>query len=184
MDIIQKVKEAKQGDKEALLQLVMAQKDEYYRLAYSYMGSKHDALDVLEEMIVIVYEKVHQLKKPESFYSWSKTILVNRCKDLVKKQKKVVLIKEWRDQMEESNANQQSIPDPYQSKEQEIDIHALLESINIDQAEAIKLKYFHDLDYKSISKMTNVSVGTVKSRIFHGLRKMKHLYGGDLREKS
>ncbi len=28
------------GDKEALIQLVMAQKEEYYRLAYTYMGNK------------------------------------------------------------------------------------------------------------------------------------------------
>ncbi|MEM5598869.1 sigma factor [Niallia circulans] len=63
-----------------MLQLVMQQKDDYYRLAYSYMGNSHDAMDAMEEMIIILYEKIAQLEKIESFYSWSKTILVNICK--------------------------------------------------------------------------------------------------------
>ncbi|WP_456277011.1 sigma-70 family RNA polymerase sigma factor [Bacillus sp. AK128] len=177
MDVTQKVQEAKRGNKEALLQLVMDQQDDYYRLAYSYMANKHDSLDVMEEMIVILYEKITQLKKEDSFYSWSKTILVNKCKDTLKKKKKTVLMDEWNGQME-SNTESYAIADPYQTSDQQIDIQQLLLSLNKHQAEAIKLKYFHDLDYQSISNITKVSIGTVKSRIFQGLRKMKNQYGG------
>ena len=78
------VKQAQKGNKEALLQLIMADKDAYYRLAYTYMGNEHDAMDAMEDMIVTLYEKIDQLKKGEAFYSWSKTILVNRCKTLLR----------------------------------------------------------------------------------------------------
>jgi DNA-directed RNA polymerase specialized sigma24 family protein len=47
-------------------------------------------MDVLEDMIVKLYEQIGQLKKRESFYSWSRTILVNRCKQALKKNKKVI----------------------------------------------------------------------------------------------
>lgn len=40
----QLVQKAKKRNKKALLQLVMQQKDDYYRLAYSYMGNSHDAM--------------------------------------------------------------------------------------------------------------------------------------------
>ncbi|MBM7663175.1 RNA polymerase sigma-70 factor (ECF subfamily) [Bacillus mesophilus] len=179
MDVVQMVKKAKKRDQEAVLQLVMNQKDEYYRLAYTYMGNQHDAMDVMEEMIVILYEKIHQLNKEESFYSWSKTILVNRCKDILKKQNKLILMSEWDHHQVNRKEREQINADPYELSEQQMDINLLLENINNQQAEAIKLKYFHDLDYKTISKITNVSIGTVKSRIFQGLKRMKSLYGGD-----
>lgn len=79
------IKKAKKGDKEALLQLVMAHEADYYKLAYVYMKNKDDALDAMQDMIVILYENMSKLKKEESFYSWSKTILVNLCKNKLKK---------------------------------------------------------------------------------------------------
>nr|WP_316244830.1 RNA polymerase sigma factor [Paenibacillus senegalensis] len=85
MNVVNAVKKAKKGDKEALLQLILAQKEAYYRLAYSYMRNEADAMDVLEEMIVRLYERIGHLKKEESFYTWSKTILVNQCKRSLKK---------------------------------------------------------------------------------------------------
>ncbi|WP_332455180.1 RNA polymerase sigma factor [Paenibacillus crassostreae] len=92
MNVVRSVKRAKKGDKEALLQLIMAEKEAYYKLAFTYMGNEHDAMDAMEDMIVRLYDKIEQLKKEESFYSWSKTILVNCCKSLLRKQKKLVLI--------------------------------------------------------------------------------------------
>ncbi|MGL4820204.1 MAG: RNA polymerase sigma factor, partial [Bacilli bacterium] len=80
------VQRAKQGDKEALAQLVFAKETEYYRLAYSYMRNPHDSSDCLQEMIVTLYAKIATLRNEDQFYSWSKSILVNLCKNQLKKQ--------------------------------------------------------------------------------------------------
>lgn len=76
MDSIQLVKNAKAGDKEALVKLVMDSKNEYYKLAYAYTGDREDALDALSDMIVILYQKVRKIRKEDVFYTWSRTILV------------------------------------------------------------------------------------------------------------
>lgn len=178
MNVAQLVKKAKKGSKEALLQLIMAEKDAYYKLALTYMGNTHDAMDAMEEMIVRLYEKIDQLKKEEAFYSWSKTILANSCKDLLRKRKKLVLIDDWHT-VHESHT---STSDPYISSDQQMDIEALLLHLNDHQKEAIQLKYLHDLDYKTIADMTTVSIGTVKSRIFQGLKKLRDHYRGDADE--
>ncbi|QOY35561.1 sigma-70 family RNA polymerase sigma factor [Anaerobacillus isosaccharinicus] len=177
MEVFQLVKKAKKGNKEALLQLIMKEKDVYYKLAFTYMGNQHDAMDAMEEMIVRLYESVHQLKKDEAFYSWSKTILVNSCKTMLKKRKRLVLVEELNHQME--NEHNHLAEDPYKHSEQQIDIQQLLLHVNEHQKEAIQLKYFHDLDYQTIADMTNVSIGTVKSRIFQGLKKLKAHFGGE-----
>lgn len=174
MDVIRLVRESKKGSKEALLQLVMNEKDDYYRLAYTYMGNEHDAMDAMEEMIVKVFEKINQLKKEEAFYSWSKTILVNTCKTLLRKQKKVVFVDDW----SYGEHPEPVTSDPYLKSERKMDIQQMLKQLNEDQREAIQLKYFYGLDYQSIATLTNVSIGTVKSRVFQGLKKLKDHFGG------
>lgn len=176
------VKRAKKGDKEALLQLIMSEQDTYYRLALAYMGNKDDAMEAMEEMTVILYEKIGQLRKEEAFYSWSKTILVNCCKSLLQKRGRLVLLDDW-GQEDERGVVPVHSDDPFRHNDQHMDIQVLLLRINEHQREAIQLKYFHDLDYRTIAEMTNVSLGTVKSRIFQGLKKLRDHYGGEADEK-
>ena len=174
MKVVRLVKKAKKGNKEALLQLIMDQRDDYYRLALTYMGNENDAMDSMEEMIVSLYENIHQLKKEAAFYSWSKTILVNCCKRMLKKRQKIVLLDEWE--------SQGSVHNPYLQSEQHLEIQEMLNCVNEYQKEAIQLKYFHDLDYETIASLTNVSIGTVKSRIFQGLKKIRDEYRGESHE--
>ncbi|MCR8656769.1 RNA polymerase sigma factor [Paenibacillus endoradicis] len=181
MNVVKLVKKAKKGDKEALLQLIMSEKDTYYRLAYSYTGNQEDALDALEDMIVILYEKIQQLHKVESFYSWSKTILVNCSKSLLLKRNKLLLIDDLNG-IEHNELSSSNKEDAYRKSEQQIDLQSLLLHINDHQREAIQLKYFHDLDNQTIADITKVSLGTVKSRIFEGLKKLREKYGGDVNE--
>lgn len=179
MDHIHLVKLAKQGDKEALLQLIIGKKDEYYRLALVYTGNSHDAMDAMEDMIITLYEKIDQLKKEEAFYSWSKTILVNACKQMHRKGNKVILVDDWSEHIKEDAFKNEN---PYINCEQQMDLKELFNHVNEQQKEAIQLKYFHDLDYQTIATMTKVSVGTVKSRIFQGLKKLREQLGGDQNE--
>ncbi|WP_206812542.1 RNA polymerase sigma factor [Paradesulfitobacterium ferrireducens] len=84
------VEQAKSGNKDALLELIMNQKDEYYRLAYVYLGNPDDALDILQDTIVTLYQNIRKLRKNEVFHSWAKTILVNLCKNQLKRKKRII----------------------------------------------------------------------------------------------
>lgn len=178
MRVVPLVRKARKGNKDALLQLINEQQDDYYRLALTYMRNAEDAMDAMEDMIVSLYAHIDQLKNNEAFYSWSKTILVNRCKQLLKKQQRVVLIDEW-DRISNELPDQLLHKNAFQQSEQRMDIQALLLKVSIEQREAIELQYFHDLDYETIAAMTQVSIGTVKSRIHMGMKKMRVYVGGE-----
>ncbi|MCR1899941.1 RNA polymerase sigma factor [Irregularibacter muris] len=170
MEEIFLVKKAKAGDKEALVSLIMAKKSEYYKLAYIYMKNSEDSLDALEDMIVILYQKINTLKKEEAFYPWSKKILVSCCLRKIRREKKIILVDNW-EQKDDRNH--------YHSKEQQIDIEKELNKLSPKHQEAIRLKYYLDMDYQTISKITNTSLGTVKSRVFYALKKLKESFGGE-----
>ncbi|MFB0840545.1 RNA polymerase sigma factor [Paenibacillus oleatilyticus] len=175
MNVSHLVKQAKKGNKEALLQIIMAYQDAYYRLAYTYMGNEHDAMDAMEDMIVTLYEKIDQLQKGEAFYNWSKTILVNRCKTILRKKGRFFPLEDEQEQSLASFADD----NPYRHKESELDMQVLLSHLNAQQREAIELRYVHDLPYQTIADMTGTPLGTIKSRISQGIQKLKAMIGGD-----
>lgn len=175
MKISRLVKQAKKGNKEALLELILADQDAYYRLAYTYMGNEHDAMDAMEDMIVTLYEKIDQLHKGEAFYSWSKTILVNRCKTLLRKKERYLPLEDD----EESTYSVFTDDSPYRDTESEMDMQVLLSHLDGPQREAIELRYVHDLAYQTIADMTGVPLGTTKSRISVGMKKLKLMIGGE-----
>jgi RNA polymerase sigma factor (sigma-70 family) len=170
LDIPQLVLEAKAGDKEALTKLIIDKQDEYYRLAYVYTENKEDSFDAIADMTVIVYQHIKKLRNEEMFYSWSKTILVNCCKTIIKQRRRIVFFEEYPDKGREEK---------YNLKEARIDIMNCFKKLNDRQQEVIRLKYFMDMDYESISKISNVAIGTVKSRAFEGLKKLNKCFGGE-----
>ena len=167
------IKQAKRGNKESLLKLVMAQERDYYKLAYVYMKNPEDSMDAMQDMIVILYENISKLKKETSFYSWSKTILVNLCKKRLKEKSKLVSLE---------NIKEQSIDGVYESSEDSVVLEKYLSKLNENHREVIKLRYYLDLDYRSIAEILNIPLGTVKSRLNIGMKNLKEVLGGEVLE--
>ncbi|WMJ79365.1 sigma-70 family RNA polymerase sigma factor [Clostridium sp. MB40-C1] len=175
MDKIKLVEKAKEGDKEALIRLIMDQKQDYYKLAYVYMKNEEDALDAMEDMIVILYESIHKLKNCDVFYSWSKTILVNCCKKNLRKRKRIVSLEDIKEKDKDKVVEDKLIED----KNNEIMLENHLSKLSANHQEVIKLRYFLDLDYETIAKLIKVPIGTVKSRISIGIKKLRASLGGE-----
>ena len=173
MELLEYVDKAKRGDKEALVQLIMTKRDEYYKLAYIYLANREDALDALEDMIVIVYEKLGGLRQNESFYNWSKAILVNCCKRIIKSKRKVVHLAILPEVADEGQM---------QNKQHRLEVEEYLQKLNPKHQEVLRLRYLADLDYETIAQILKIPLGTVKSRISHGLRKLQALAGGEMDE--
>ena len=165
---IQLIKRAKLGDKEALIELIMREKQDYYRLAYIFMKDNDDALDVMEDMILKVYENLKKLKDDNAFYSWSKSILVNCCRNNLKRRKRVILMR---------NIPEGSYEDIFHITDEQLYIEKHWGSLNQKYQEVLKLRYYLDMDFASIAAILKIPLGTVKSRIHAGLQKLKQSMG-------
>lgn len=174
-ECIRVVSAARRGDKEALLSLIMAEKSQYFRLAYSFLNHEEDAMDALEDMIVILYQKIPSLRQEELFFSWSKTILVNCCKKRLKQRKKLIPTEE--PFLATGNSGKEA------SKASEVEDRLALEQhlsgLSEKHSEILKLKYYMDYDNSTIAKILKIPIGTVKSRISKGLTKLRESLGGD-----
>lgn len=88
------VKKAKKGNKKALVRLIVNRQDDFYGLAYSYMKNEEDAMNMVQDMVIKLYENISKLRDNKSFYTYSKTILVNLCKDELKLKSRLIPVEE------------------------------------------------------------------------------------------
>lgn len=167
-ETIELVRQARRGDREALIQLIMNRQQEYYKLAYVYMKNEHEAMDVLEDMIVKVYENIGSLKDDRAFYSWSKTILVNCCKHNLRHRNRIVLV---------DRVPEEVYVESFAEQEAKLVLDQHWTRLSPKYQDVLKLRYYLDLEYEMIAQILQIPLGTVKSRIHAGLQKLKTSMG-------
>lgn len=68
---------------------------ELYRLAYSYMKNRDDALDAVQESIVRAIDKLHTLRDEERLRVWLTRIVVNECLSRLRRRRPSVPLEDW-----------------------------------------------------------------------------------------
>ena len=77
---------AKQGHHDALEWLYKNYCKAMFNICYRMIGNRNDAEDVLQDVFVIAFKNLHQLKDEMQFGGWLKRITVNECIRFSKKQ--------------------------------------------------------------------------------------------------
>ncbi|WML57111.1 RNA polymerase sigma factor [Neobacillus sp. PS2-9] len=77
------------NQEQALIQLITENKENIYRLAFSYVKNKEDALDVVQESIQKAILKIDSLKDQQKLKSWFYRIVVNKSLDFLRKHRRV-----------------------------------------------------------------------------------------------
>ncbi|MNC31892.1 RNA polymerase sigma factor SigV [compost metagenome] len=165
------VKKAKKGDEEAFRTLIADLGDSLYRIAFLYVKEKQAALDLVSETVFKGYTSLHTLKKDEYFQTWMTRILLNCCKNFVKKQQRVVLYATRSD----GSSPLDDIPaKPAVFVEERLDLYNAIDSLGESNLKSvIILKYFRDLTLPEIARIMGVPEGTAKSYLHRALTALR-----------
>jgi len=77
-------------DKQTFTELVKQNERKLYRVAMSYTGSMPDAADTVQEALLRAWSKRHTLRNDQLFSTWLMRILINECKTMLKKRKRML----------------------------------------------------------------------------------------------
>lgn len=162
----QLVARAKTGNHLAFVQLIEKYQQALYCTALSIVGSSWDAYDALQDTMLQAYLSLPNLKDNRTFKFWLTRILINKCHDLQRKQKRVIPV---------AQAGEQ----PYEltGHEENLDLLNALEKIDSKYRLVLSLRYFQDLQIKDIAALLKCSEATVKSRLSQGLQELKIILG-------
>lgn len=160
MEINDLISSAVKGNDDAFYQLVSRKKDILYRTAFSYVGNKEDALDIVSEAVYRAYISLNKIKEPKYFYTYLQRILINAAIDFLRKKKDTTEIKE-------DMLSDKAESDTY------IDLKNSIDSLSGDYKAIIIMKYFQDFTLKEIGDILDCPLGTVKSRLHKALSILK-----------
>ena len=140
---------------------LMEHYDKLYRLAYSYMKNREDAMDVVQESIYKAIRSCDQIRTESQIASWCYQIVVRTALDLIRKQRREVIgIEEYQ---EESQFD----------RYEDIDIMKSLDILSEEEKSIIILRYFEEQKLKEIASILEEPENTIKSKLYRALKKLK-----------
>ena len=167
MKQINLVAKAKKGDKDAFQQLITLEKEKLYRMAYMYVKTEQDALDVFQETIYQAYTSIQSLKSNRYFSTWITRILINTALAHIKKSNKVIPVnKEMMEYLSGTNSEDEA---------QFLDLRNALHRLDEKYKTVLFLRYYDDLTVKEIAQLLKCPKGTVKTNIHRGLKRLKEM---------
>lgn len=160
------VKRAKKGDAEAFIMLMEENKQSMYKVARGFLSSQEDVADAMAETVLKCYEKIGFLKQNNYFKTWMIRILINNCKDILRKQKRCVPADEIPEREDGSSSGEI------------LEFKELIEPLGEQDRSIFTLYYVYGMKAKEIAAYMNMKENTVLSRLKRGREALRDEMAG------
>jgi RNA polymerase sigma-70 factor (ECF subfamily) len=180
------MRRAQNGDRQAFSLVYERYSSAVLSYLYRMLGNVEDVESIGQEVFLRAYRFAPTYRFPEKLSTWLFTITRNLAINNARRRKRSPV----RNVTELNLEGVEVSSDPYQvaraatdnvEKQEEIGrILKALEDLPTDQKEVIVLGVFQDLSYAQMEAITGTKAVTLRSRMFHGLRKLAKMMGTDL----
>lgn len=156
---------------EKLMNHIINNQDNFYRIAYCYVYNKESALDIIQNAICKALENYHSIKNVKAIKSWFYRILINECLQYLRKNKKEIVC------------------DPIDLKEEIYYEEAYEPKLEVyqrvcelpEQLKVIVILHFYEqMTLKEIAQTLEVNINTVKTRLYAALKRLRSVLEKEL----
>ena len=168
-DIEQLARTAAAGDPSALDELLAAVRPEVMRLCARFLPHREDAEEACQDTLLAIARGLGSFEFRASFHTWLHRIAANRARS-------TYTVLRRRFASEAAGSPPPDRPDPRRTSVvagTRLDLLDGLEALGPVLAEPLALRDILDLPYDEIAVLLRVPVGTVKSRIHEGRRRLR-----------
>lgn len=180
------IEKSLQGDVASFEKLINQYQVYVYNIAFRTLGHEEDAKDAAQDAFIKVFKNLSQYTGDAQFSTWLYRIVINTCKDYLRKRSS---IKETsiESTSEEGENYLMELPDTeilqpekqLERKEMQGKLIKALDQLPEANKTAVVLRDIRGLSYEEISLIESCSVGTVKSRINRGRNYLRTLLYND-----
>ncbi|WP_448782672.1 RNA polymerase sigma factor [Blautia sp.] len=139
--------------KDAFIREVRNAEAMLYHISKSILKNDSDCGDAVQETLLKAYEKLPMLKEEKFFRTWITRILINECKGILRKQKKVVQYEDYMGNERLSEENRYH------------HLYMAIMELPEDLRILVTLYYIEGFSQKEISEILEIPEGTIKSRL-------------------
>ena len=155
------------GDQDAFDALIRRHEDKIFGLAMRMTGNRYDALDATQEAFISAFRNAKKFKGDSTFSTWLYRIAINASTDLLRRRKRQVPVQDL-DSGRTSGVMDEDVP-------LRLDLQRALAELGPEHREAVLMHDVGGYPYQDIAALTGVELGTVKSRISRGRKKLAEI---------
>jgi RNA polymerase sigma-70 factor (ECF subfamily) len=173
---------ARDGDAEAFGEVYRAHATGLLRQAMALSGNATLAEELAEDTLVEAWKSLRRYNGRCEFFTWLCAILLHRYRNSLRKNRlRPLCPRAGREQDELTNAaeklaDQASLPDEAAAlHDQSALVRECIDSLPAKHQQVIYLRFYVEESLEGIAAALGCSVGTVKSRLFHALEKLRRM---------
>ncbi|WP_077338822.1 RNA polymerase sigma factor [Pseudocolwellia agarivorans] len=141
-----------------------------FKVAYQYTGTKHDAEDLLQDLLEYLFTKQTELRKIEKLKPWLMRCLYNRFIDLYRKKQRQPGLDDIDDEKIQPLFQYY---DNHQQNDQHKEIYQAMNKLSADQRAVITLHDINGHTLPELAKIMDVPLGTLKSNLHRARATLK-----------
>jgi RNA polymerase sigma-70 factor (ECF subfamily) len=136
-----------------------------FRLARAILLDDGEAEDAVQEASLTAWRKQASLREPDRFDAWFDRILINQCRDQLRRRRRTV-------QIAAAPAGHEAAAEP-PAADSDPELDRALATLDVDHRIVVVLRYWQDRTIDDIAARIGIPSGTVKSRLYHALRHLR-----------
>lgn len=169
---------ASRGEPQAFEELYKASSSFVYNVALRVVNNREDALEVAQEVFMIIHHKLKTFRYESSFKTWVYRITANTAINFAKKysREKTVPFEEG---LGLPSGIQQGEGAVFNEAKANLDqeyhgqlVENLLKELNPDQRACVVLRDLQGLSYEEIAQALNININTVRTRLKRSREKL------------
>jgi RNA polymerase sigma-70 factor (ECF subfamily) len=152
--------------------------DRAYNTAIAILSNKDLAKDAVQEAFSRALLKINTLNDKSKFSAWICSITKNICRDMLRQinrqnGKNTSIYDEDGDVKNITELSDFNVPEIiYEDKEIRQEIKDCMDELDADSQQVINLRFFEELTYEEIAEHMNISVNTVKVKLYRAKQRM------------
>jgi RNA polymerase sigma-70 factor (ECF subfamily) len=170
------IEQSIQGDLQSFRKLVLVSSPFAYSVAFRMIGDEAQSKDIAQESMITIWKNLKKIKAPESYKSWLYRIVINKCYDELRKQKKnpefTADEKTWAQLSDKISQNPSA---RLENEEMAKLISLLTEKLSPKQKAVFILSELEELSGDEISEITSMSKANIKANLHHSRKKIAEL---------
>jgi RNA polymerase sigma-70 factor (ECF subfamily) len=146
-----------------------------YRLAGLLLGDAAEAQDAVQDALIKAWRSWDSLRDPASFAPWFDRIVVNVCRDRMRRHRGV----RWVDL---EAAGDVEAHDAFREMFARDEAARAVARLDPDHRVVVVLRFWRDMTLEQVAELLGLPLGTVKSRLHYALRALREELGGSIDE--
>jgi len=174
--------QARAGDAEAFGEICRVHGTRLLRQAVTLCGNFTLAEDLAQDTLVEAWKCLYRYNGRCQFFTWLCAILLNRYRNAIRKNRPLpasTFSTRNQDEFEKRTGNladHAALPDrAVELREQAVLVRQCVQALPVKHQQVIYLRFYVDDSLEGIAVALGCSVGTVKSRLFHALDKLRKM---------